>query len=193
MSDNTVENQEELNEEQNTQNVEVTEDVTTEESNEDNIEETVEEVSELEKLQSELVEQKEKYLRLYSEFDNFRKRTNKERLDLIITAAEKILVKIIPVVDDLDRAEKSNLDIEDPNKIKEGNKLIHDKFIKLLEAEGLKPINAVGEEFNPDLHEALTQIPSPSEDMKGKVIDEIEKGYYLGEKVIRFSKVVVGA
>lgn len=187
MSDNTVENQEELNEEQNTQNA----DTETKET-EEVVEETTE-VSELEKVQAELAEQKEKYLRLYSEFDNYRKRTNKEKVDLIVTAAEKILVKILPVVDDFDRAEKSNVEVDDTEKIKEGYKLIHDKFVKLLESEGLKPINATGEEFNADLHEALTQIPSPSEDMKGKVIDEIEKGYYLGEKVIRFSKVVVGA
>ncbi len=191
MSDNTVENQEELNEEQNTQtqNVEVETEAQTEEGNE----ETTEEVSELEKIQAELEELKEKHLRLHSEFDNFRKRTNKEKANLIVTAGEKILVKVLPVVDDFDRATKSNVEVDDAEKIKEGYNLIHDKFVKLLETEGVKPINAVGEAFDSDLHEALTQIPSPSEDMKGKVIDEIEKGYYLGEKVIRFSKVVVGA
>ncbi len=191
MSDNTVENQEELNEEQNTQSQNVEAEVQTEEIKEETVQE--EEVSEVEKLQAELDELKEKHLRLHSEFDNFRKRTNKEKANLIITAGEKILVKILPVVDDFDRAEKSNVEVDDAEKIKEGYSLIHDKFVKILEAEGLKAINATGEEFDSDLHEALTQIPSPSEDMKGKVIDEIEKGYYLGEKVIRFSKVVVGA
>lgn len=189
MSEQSVENQEELNKE-----VENTEEVQNEETQKEteNTEE-VTEISELDALKAELAEQKDKYLRLYSEFDNFRKRTNKERIDLISTAGEKLLIKVLPVVDDFERAEKSNKDVTDVDKLKEGYDLIYSKFVKLLEAEGLKPINATEEEFNPDLHEALTQIPAPTEELKGKVIDEIEKGYYLGEKVVRFSKVVVGA
>ncbi|MCP4521050.1 MAG: nucleotide exchange factor GrpE [Cytophagales bacterium] len=187
MSENT-ENKEELNEEQ-VENVAQEEVEATAETQE----ETQQEVSELEKVKAELAEQKDKYLRLYSEFDNFRKRTNKEKADLIATAGERLLLKVLPVVDDFERAEKSNKEVDDAEKLKEGFQLIYDKFGKILEAEGLKAINATGEEFDADLHEALTQIPSPSEEMKGKVIDEIERGYYLGEKVIRFSKVVVGA
>ena len=161
MSEKAVENQEELNQ----QEAEIT-----------NETETVvtEEISEVDALKAELAEQKDKYLRLYSEFDNFRKRTNKERIELIATAAEKLLVKIIPIVDDFERAEKSNAEVSDINQLKEGYQLINSKFVKLLETEGLTPVNAKGQEFNPDLHEALTQIPAPSEDLKGKVIDEID-------------------
>ena len=155
--------------------------------------EPVAEESALEKLKDELSEEKDKFLRKVAEFDNFKRRNAKERIELIATAAEKLLVKIIPIVDDFERAEKSNAEVSDINQLKEGYQLINSKFVKLLETEGLTPVNAKGQEFNPDLHEALTQIPAPSEDLKGKVIDEIEKGYYLGEKVVRFSKVIVGA
>lgn len=161
--------------------------------------EQVEEVEEIElsaedKLQAELAEQKEKFLRLYSEFENFRKRTAKEKLDLISTGNENLILSILPVVDDFDRALKANEESDDAQAIKDGVVLIKDKFVKSLEAKGLKEI--VIEEngdFDTELHEAITQIPSPSEEQKGKVIDCVEKGYMLGEKVIRYSKVVVGA
>jgi molecular chaperone GrpE len=151
------------------------------------------EQSETDILKNELGEMKDKYLRLYSEFENFRKRTSKEKSDLIRTANEDVLVAVLPVLDDFERAIKAFGDDESQKATKEGVELIYQKLYKTLENKGLKPINAVGEVFNIDLHEAITQIPAPSEDMKGKVIDEIEKGYFLNEKVIRFAKVVTGA
>lgn len=165
---------------------------TEEETSEQEVEQI--ELSLEEKLQAELAEQKEKFLRLYSEFENFRKRTAKEKLDLIATGNESLILSILPVVDDFDRALKANEESDDAQAIKDGVVLIKDKFIKSLEAKGLKEI--VIEEngaFDTELHEAITQIPSPTEEQKGKVIDCVEKGYMLGEKVIRYSKVVVGA
>ena len=150
------------------------------------IEETVE-ISETEKLQGEIAELKDKYLRLYSDFDNFRKRTAKEKLEMIQTASEKVIVDIIPVIDDIERATTNAQEGE----ITEGIQLIFNKLINTLATKGLKPMDAKGAIFNPDVHEAITQFPAPSEDDKGKVFDVVEKGYYLNEKVIRFAKVVV--
>lgn len=146
------------------------------------------------KLESEVADLKDKYLRLYSDFENYRKRTSKERLDLITTASEDILKELIPVVDDFERAFKANESQEDAVKVREGNQLIFHKLLKTLENRGLKPMeNLIGKPFNPDTQEAITSIPSPNEDMKGTVIDVVEKGYTLGEKVVRFAKVVTGA
>ena len=144
------------------------------------------------KLQQELDEQKDKYIRLYSEFDNFRRRTAKEKLELILSANEQLLQKLLPVADDFDRAEKSFKDKND--KELEGFFLIANKFRKTLEQSGVKvmEINAQTE-FNPDLHEAITQIPVPDAAQKGKIVDVVEKGYLLNDKVIRFAKVVVGS
>lgn len=144
------------------------------------------------KLQQELDEQKDKYIRLYSEFDNFRRRTAKEKLELIQTANEQLLQKLLPVADDFDRAEKSFKDKND--KELEGFFLISNKFRKTLEQSGVKvmEINAQTE-FNPDLHEAITQVPVPDAAQKGKIVDVVEKGYLLNDKVIRFAKVVVGS
>ncbi len=150
------------------------------------IEETVE-ISETEKLQGEIAELKDKYLRLYSDFDNFRKRTAKEKLEMIQTASEKVIVDIIPVIDDIERATANAQEGE----ISEGIKLIFNKLTNTLAGKGLKAMDAKGAVFNPDVHEAITQFPAPTEDDKGKVFDVVEKGYYLNEKVIRFSKVVV--
>lgn len=150
------------------------------------IEETVE-ISETEKLQGEIAELKDKYLRLYSDFDNFRKRTAKEKLEMIHTASEKVIVDIIPVIDDIERATANAQEGE----ITEGIQLIFNKLINTLATKGLKPMDAKGTVFNPDVHEAITQFPAPTEDDKGKVFDVVEKGYYLNEKVIRFAKVVV--
>ncbi len=136
---------------------------------------------------------KDKYLRLYSEFENFRKRTAKEKIDLIQTANEKLMLDILPVLDDVDRAQKSFDEAEDVKALKEGVGLVFEKLAKILEQKGLKKMDAQGEVFDVDLHEAITQIPAPSEDMKGKVVDVVEKGYKLGERVIRFAKVVIGA
>jgi molecular chaperone GrpE len=146
-------------------------------------------------LQAKCEELNEKYLRLYSEFDNYRKRTQKERLDLSKTASEAVILSLLPVMDDLERALASSLiNSEGLEYIpKEGLQLIYQKFKSLLFQKGLEVIPAVGEVFDVDYHDALTNIPAPSEDLKGKVVDEVEKGYKLNGKVIRYSKVVVGS
>ena len=147
-----------------------------------------------EKLSAEVAELKEKYLRLYSDFENFRKRTSKERIDLIKTASEEVLKDLVPVVDDFERAFKAAEKEADTQKIQEGNQLIFQKLVKILESKGLKPMeDLIGQPFNPDTQEAITQIPSPSPELKGAVVDVVEKGYFLGEKVVRFAKVVIGA
>jgi molecular chaperone GrpE len=146
-----------------------------------------------EKEVDELAEAKDKYLRLYSEFDNYRRRTAKEKLELIQTAGEKIILEMLPVLDDFGRAEGS-LDSKDEHAVVEGIQLISTKFRKVLEGQGLKLMDTTeGIAFDPDLHEAVTQIPAPSKKLKGKIVDTIEHGYFLGEKVIRYAKVVIGA
>ena len=164
----------------------------TEESEEES-EEEQEEVSELDKLKDELAEAKDKYLRLYSEFDNYRRRTSKEKLELIKTANEDLITALLPVIDDFERAEKSFDEESDVKAIAEGVKLIANKFSASLEQKGLKVMDSEsGIDFDPEIHEAITQIPAPEKKLKGKVIDVVEKGYFLGEKVIRFAKVVTG-
>lgn len=144
-------------------------------------------------LQQELGEQKEKYIRLYSEFDNFRRRTAKEKSELIKTATEDLMKSLLPVLDDAQRAQKAVETSQDIEALREGLQLVFGKLFKTLESNGLKPMNANGTPFDADLHEAITQIPAPTDELKGKVIDEVEKGYYLHEKPIRFAKVVIGA
>lgn len=141
----------------------------------------------------EIAELKDKYLRLYADFENFRRRTAKEKLELISNANEGVLQALIPVVDDFERAMQSIENTNDVTALKEGVSLIYTKLYKTLEGKGLKPMVSKGEPFNADLHESVTQFPAPSDDLKGKVIDEIEKGYYLNDKVIRFAKVIVGS
>jgi molecular chaperone GrpE len=144
------------------------------------------------KLQNEIAEQKDKYLRLYSEFENFRRRTSKEKLEMVQSANEQLIKALLPVVDDFERAEKSFKDKND--KELEGVFLIHNKFRKTLEQYGVKAMAIEkGAAFNADIHEAITQVPVPEEDLKGKIVDVVEKGYLLNEKVIRFAKVVVGS
>ncbi len=143
--------------------------------------------------QQEVAELKDKYLRLYADFENFRRRTAKEKLELINNANEGLLQALIPVVDDFERAMQSIDNTNDVTALKEGVQLIYNKLYKTLEGKGLKPMVSKGEPFNADLHESVTQFPAPSDDLKGKVIDEIEKGYYLNDKVIRFAKVIVGS
>jgi molecular chaperone GrpE len=156
--------------------------------------EQVQEEDELSKAKKEIEELKDKYLRLYSEFDNFRRRTSKEKIDLIKSANEDVLTSLISVIDDFERAQKSMEASTDVTALKEGVGLIYSKLYRTLESKGLKPMeSAVGKEFNSELQEAVTQAPAPSEELKGKVIDEIEKGYYLQDKVIRFAKVIIGA
>ncbi len=168
------------------------EEVNTSEENNPKEEEEVE-VDEVEKLTGELAEAKDKYLRLYSEFDNYRRRTAKERLELMQTAGEKIITELIPVLDDFNRAVKS-ADSKDEVAVLEGLTLISQKFENTLQNQGLKPMETpIGTDFDPDIHEAITQIPAPKKMLKGKVVDTIEQGYYLGEKVIRFAKVVTGS
>jgi molecular chaperone GrpE len=134
----------------------------------------------------------DKYLRLYSEFDNFRKRTNKEKLDLISTASSSVLKDLIVVLDDFDRAIANNGNTDDVEVLRSGFQLIHTKLRSILESKGLKAMSAKGEAFDAELHEAIANVPAPSDDLKGKVIDDVEKGYYLNDKVLRYAKVVVG-
>lgn len=145
-------------------------------------------------LQMKCDELNDKYLRLYSEFDNYRKRTLKERIELGKTASEDIILSLLPVIDDIERALNSTLKTAENLEVvpKEGLQLIYQKFKALLAQKGLEAIPSLGEPFDVDFHHALTNIPAPSEDLKGKVIDEVEKGYKLNGKVIRYSKVVVG-
>ena len=134
----------------------------------------------------------DKYLRLYSDFDNFRKRTIKEKGDLISSASSGVIKDLLPILDDFERAIQSNENTEDLAGLKEGFQLIFNKMKNILQAKGLKPMECQGDKFDMDLHEAITNIPAPSEEEKGKVIDVVEKGYYLNEKVLRYAKVVVG-
>ena len=148
--------------------------------------------SELEKLKKEIQTLQEKYLRQVAEFDNFRKRTAREKVELMQTAGKDVIISLLPVIDDMDRAEKQMEGSQDVDLIKQGIHLIFQKFRNILQAKGLKQMQTIGEDFNPDLHEAITEIPAPSPDLKGKVVDELEKGYYLNDKILRFAKVVVG-
>ncbi len=144
-------------------------------------------------LKEELSLANDKYLRLYAEFDNFRRRTTKERIELLQTAGKEIVVSLLPVLDDFERAIKSMEATTDVNAVKEGVVLVQSKLNNILGQKGLKPMESIGNAFDADLHEAITNIPAPTDDMKGKVMDEMEKGYYLNDNVIRFAKVVVGA
>ncbi len=147
---------------------------------------------ELEEEKEKYAELNDKYLRLFSEFDNFRKRNIKERLELTKTASQEVVVSMLPIIDDFERALKAFEESKETESLKEGVTLIYNKLKTTLGAKGLECMDSQGKEFDTDYHEALTQIPAPSEDMKGKVVDVIEKGYTLGGKVIRFAKVVVG-
>lgn len=145
----------------------------------------------LEKIELEKNELNDKFLRLFSEFDNYKKRTNKEKIDLISTASEKVILSLLPIIDDFERAIQYNQNIDDILIVKEGFELIYNKMKDLLKRYDVEEIVAIGESFNTDFHEAITHFPAPSEEMKGKVMDVSQKGYKLKEKVIRFSKVVV--
>jgi molecular chaperone GrpE len=154
--------------------------------------ETSKELEVSEALEKELAEQKDKFLRLFAEFDNYKKRNAKERIELFATAGKEIIVEFLPILDDFERAIKSNENSEDLSSVKEGMLLIFDKMNKSFEKKGVRKINAKGETFNPDLHEAITEIPVNDESQKGIVIDEVECGYTLNDKIIRYSKVIVG-
>ena len=147
---------------------------------------------ELETVTKELEEMKDKYLRIFAEFDNFRKRTIKEKQDLIKFGSKDCIESILPAYDDFGRAIKMASENENEKEIPEGILLIYDKLSKALEKQGLQVMETNGADFDPELHEALTKIPAPSEELKGKIIDTVEKGYSLNEKIIRYAKVVVG-
>jgi molecular chaperone GrpE len=145
----------------------------------------------IKKLQDELAEAKDKFVRMYAEFENHRRRTAKEKLEMIQSANEQLIKTLLPIADDFERAEKSFKDKND--KESEGFFLIQNKFKKILEQNGVKAMEFTKQnDFNPDLHEAITQIPVPDEKLKGKVVDVVEKGYLLNDKVIRFAKVIIG-
>lgn len=156
----------------------------------DSVESTGAETAALGKLQDELAESKDKYIRLYAEFENHRRRTAKEKLEMISAANEQLIKALLPVVDDFERAEKALKELSE--KDASGILLIYQKLKKVLDQFGVKPMDAKGN-FNADLHEAITQVPVQDESQKGKIVDVVEKGYLLNDKVIRFAKVVVGA
>jgi molecular chaperone GrpE len=135
----------------------------------------------------------DKYLRLYSEFDNYRKRTTKEKADILKTAGEDVLKAILPVIDDFERAIKANELVTDVDAMREGVKMMYHKLKNAAQHKGLTSFDCIGQVFDDSLMEAITHIPAPSDNLKGKVVDEVEKGYKLGDKVIRFAKVVVGS
>lgn len=147
--------------------------------------------TEIDNLKQQVAEFNDKYLRQAAEFDNFRRRNAKERVELIQTAGKDVITDLLVVLDDSERAQKQMETTGDINLVKEGVQLVFSKLRNTLSGKGLKPMESVGKEFDPDLHEAITQIDA-GEEMKGKVVDEIEKGYYLNDKIIRHAKVVVG-
>ncbi len=156
--------------------------------------ETITEVTEPEVIDydAKIAELNDRYLRLYSEFDNYRKRTIKEKSDIIRSAGEDVFKAVLPTIDDFERAIKANESVDDINAIKEGILLIYTKLKASCQNKGLEQMDIIGKPFDADIMESITQIPAPTDDMKGKVIDDVEKGYKLGDKVIRFAKVVVG-
>lgn len=154
--------------------------------------EPMEEGNEMEKLHAQLDEQKDKYLRLFAEFDNFRRRTAQEKLELRQTAGREVISSMLEVLDDCDRAEKQWQADGLQNEFKEGVQLVFNKLRNTLQARGLKAMESLKTEFDVEKHEAIAEIPAPSPDLVGKVLDEVEKGYYLSDKIIRFAKVVVG-
>ena len=154
--------------------------------------EPVSEESELEKLKTELAQVKDRYLRTVAEFENYKRRNAKERMELIQTAGREVIIDLLDTLDDCDRAQKQIENTNNIDEIKEGVMLVFNKLRNTLAAKGLKPMESLYKDFNPDLHEAITEIPVTDEKLKGKVIDEVQKGYYLNDKIIRFAKVVVG-
>lgn len=208
---NEQENHDNLSDNTDTSEAEVNNEVTTEEIAQENVENQDDEKSKKkrkplfgqknakeEELKKQLEEEKVRYaelndrfLRLYSEFDNYKKRTSKEKLDLLATASEKVIVNLLPVVDDFERAMAANEKSEDLAAIKEGFNLIYNKLLQMMKRFDVEEIQAKGEEFNTDFHEAITHFPAQNEEDKGKVMDVTEKGYKIKDKVIRYAKVVV--
>ena len=145
------------------------------------------------KLKEELALANDKFLRLYAEFDNYKRRTSKERVELLQTAGKEVIVSLLPVLDDFERASRAIENAKDVSAVKEGISLVQNKFKNLLAQKGLKEMASKGQPFDADIHEAVTNIPAPDESLKGKIVDVLEEGYMLNDKVIRFAKVVVGA
>ena len=150
-------------------------------------------VSELEKLRAEAADWKDKYVRQYAEFENFRARSSREKLALISTASEGLMKDLLPVLDDFERSLKAMETAADVQSLREGVELVFHKFTGILQQKGLKPMEAIGKPFDADFHEAITQFPAPDPSQKGLVMDEVEKGYSLNDKTIRFAKVIIGA
>jgi molecular chaperone GrpE len=143
-------------------------------------------------LKAQLSEQQDKYLRLYAEFDNFKRRTAKEKIEINKTAGQEIIADLLPVLDDFERAENSIADTNDIESYVQGLLLIKEKLFRTMQNKGLRAMDDKGQPFNPDLHEAITEIPVTDKNLKGKVVDVVEKGYMLQDKIIRYAKVVVG-
>lgn len=158
----------------------------------ESLEEGLSEDNEADKLREELGEAKDKYLRLMAEFENFKRRSAKEWKEMKDTAGKDVIISMLDVLDDSNRAAKQLETSEDIAVIKEGISLVFNKLHNTLQQRGLRAMESIGEEFNPDIHEAITEIPAPSEDMVGKIIDVVQPGYYLNDKLIRYAKVVVG-
>ncbi|HEU5051643.1 MAG TPA: nucleotide exchange factor GrpE [Hanamia sp.] len=148
--------------------------------------------NDVEKLKAELAQQKDKYIRLFAEFDNYKRRTSREAIELRQTAGKEVIVSMLDILDDMDRAEQQLQESDMDKSIKEGVLLVFDKFRKTLQAKGLKPINTLHSEFDVEKDEAVSEVPVDDKKMKGKVVAELQKGYYLNDKLIRFAKVVVG-
>ncbi|MCB0442608.1 MAG: nucleotide exchange factor GrpE [Flavobacterium sp.] len=182
---------------ENTENIEkeIIENEVSTEQNKEQVEIPVVEMTNEEKLEEELAKEKDKFLRLFAEFENFKKRTAKERIELFKTANQEVLQAVLPVLDDFDRAliQISKSDTTEEQVLLKGVELIHEKLKSILVSKGLEQIEIkTGDDFNADFAEAITQIPAPSEELKGKIVDVIEKGYKLGDKIIRFPKVIIG-
>ncbi|MFD2599478.1 nucleotide exchange factor GrpE [Sphingobacterium corticis] len=162
-------------------------------SNEEELDPQTEEVTDpADDLETKLADAQDKYARLLAEFENYKKRTSREKIEIIQSAGKEVIGKLLPVLDDMDRAVASMGSAQDVESVKEGVDLVNTKFRKLLEQQGLKEMDVVGQAFDSEFQEAITAIPAPNDDMKNKVIDVVEKGYLLNDKVIRFAKVVIG-
>lgn len=194
MSEKEIDNQEKNLEEKEPKEQETVQDATAAEEGSQDPELSEEEklAKDLEEAKTELDKQKKEYLFLLAEFDNFRKRTLKEKADLVKNAAEKAMLEILPVVDDFERALQAMHDSSDLESVKEGVDLIYNKFVKYLESNGVKAIDSNNADFNTEYHEAVTTFPAADDSQKGKVIDTVQKGYMINDKVLRHSKVVVG-
>jgi molecular chaperone GrpE len=189
-----TEDQNKMAEENKTQQENIQEEVEqVNEARQNEVEESTEEMSEVEKLKAEVAGLNDKYVRLYAEFDNFKRRTTKERMELLQTAGKDVIVSMLSVLDDFERAAKAMESATEVKSVKKGIELVHHKLKSLLNQKGLKEMESKGKPFDPEIHESITNIPASSDNLKGKVVDEVEKGYFLNDKLIRFAKVVVGA